>query len=64
VKVEGCSGKSSVSAGFAKQIMHQSQSQSQSYFTTGELPPSVLLGDKPLETHVQKFYFSTEHLRL
>jgi hypothetical protein len=25
---------------------------------------SVRLGDKPLETHDQKFYFPTEHLRL
>jgi hypothetical protein len=32
-----------------------SQSQSQSYFMTGGLPP-IHLGDKPLETHDQHFF--------
>jgi hypothetical protein len=31
-------------------------SQNQSYFTTGGLPP-IRLGDKPLETHDQQFFF-------
>jgi hypothetical protein len=34
------------------------RSQSQSYFTTCGLPPSVRLGTKPLETHDQYFFFN------
>jgi hypothetical protein len=37
--------------------------QSQSYFTTGGLPPSVRLGDKPFEAHDQRFFFATELLQ-
>jgi hypothetical protein len=32
-------------------------SQSQSYFTTGGLPPISRLSDKPLETHDHNFFF-------
>jgi hypothetical protein len=41
----------------------ESEFRLQSYFTTRGLPP-IRLGDKPLETHDQKFYFPTEHLPL
>jgi hypothetical protein len=33
------------------------ESHSQSYFTTGGLPPLIRLGDKPLENHDQHFCF-------
>jgi hypothetical protein len=35
----------------------QSQNQSQSYFTTGGLPPIVRLGVKTLETHDQRHFY-------
>jgi hypothetical protein len=38
-------------------------SQSQSYFTTGGLPPINPSWHQPLETHDQ-YYFVSEHLRL
>jgi hypothetical protein len=37
--------------------MNSSQSQSQSYFTTGSLPPISLSWRQALETHDQQFFF-------
>jgi hypothetical protein len=41
--------------------LNPSDSESQSYFTTGGLPPIIRLCDKPLETHNQHFFLN-EHL--
>jgi hypothetical protein len=43
-------------------LISESESQSQSYFTTGGLPPIVHLGAEPLETH-GRIFFSIEQLR-
>jgi hypothetical protein len=51
--------KSSLNGGSLPTVL--TQSQSQSYFTTGGLPANSL-GVKPLETHDQHFFFSTEYL--